>query len=186
LGQLEFKRAFFLSFTAGQLMDERRREMEAKVAQGTVAASPERQGLHVLVEPLRGQAAKLDFDIDLPGAGLLPIRIRVVNPTAQRYQLSPDEIQLTRADRVRVPPLQTHEAVSRILGARYEDGTPVTNLSGDAVRDRLGRVRFTTTELAPRSEAKGYLYYPLAEYLRARIVLTEAESEESEGFVVEF
>jgi hypothetical protein len=187
LGQVDFKRAFFLSFTAGQAMEERRREMEERIAQGAVEPSRERRGLQVLVEPVRGQAAKLDFEIDLAAAAVLPIRIRVVNPTDRRYTMSPDDVQLTRADRTRAAPLPTREAVTRVAAAKDPGtGAPVTDLSTDALSERLGRLRFTATRIEPRSEAKGYLYYPLAEYRRARVVLTEVESDEAEGFVIEF
>jgi hypothetical protein len=187
LGQLDFKRGFFLSFTAGQAMEERRREMETKVEQGQAAAPPERQGLQVLVEPIRGQAAKLDFNLDLAAAGVLPIRIRVLNPTARRYKNGADDVQLTRADRERVAPLPEREAVARVAAAKDPaSGTPITTLSEGALGELLGRLQFTATDIAPHSEAKGYLYFPLADYLRARVVLTDTESEESEGFVVQF
>jgi hypothetical protein len=38
----------------------------------------------------------------------------------------------------------------------------------------------------PGDKASGYLFFPLAEYHRARVVVVEEESGESEGFLVEF
>lgn len=187
LGKIDFKRAFFLSFTAGQAMEERRREAEERIAQGVVKPPPERQGVQVLLEPVRGQAAKLDFEIDLAAAAVLPIRIRIINPTDRRYTMRPDDVQLTRFDRARVAPLTTSEAAARVAEAKDPvTGAPVTDLGSEAVTERLRRSRFTATRIEPHTEAKGYLYYPLAEYRRARVVLTEVESNETEGFVIEF
>jgi hypothetical protein len=186
LGQVEFRRAFFLSFTSTQYMDERRREMEEKIAAGTAPASQQRQGLQVLVEPVRGQAAKLDFELDLAAAAVLPVRVRVINNTARQYRIAPMEIQLMRRDRTRVEPLPVTEVAARVLNATDANGQPLTTLSNEALSQRLDTMRFTMTRIQPRGEAGGYLYFPLADYGRARVIVTDVETEETEGFAVEF
>jgi hypothetical protein len=187
LRQIDFKRAFYLSFTAGVKMDERRREMDAKVAQGSAPASQQRQGLQVKIEPIRGQAAKLDLELDMAAAGVLPVRIQVNNPTEQRYELDPGEVRLQRADRERVGPISVAEVAALIAKGKDPDSDkPLSSLSSSELSAKLQSKLFTATFVQPRSDATGYLFFPLADYKRARIVLTEAGSEEAEGFAVEF
>lgn len=186
LGQVDFKRAFFLSFTATQHMDERRREMNEKVAAGTAPASQEPQGLQVLVEPVRGQASKLDFEMDMAAAGILPVRVRVMNATTRAYRIVSGDVQLVRHDRTRIAPMSVAEAVARLARTTDANGKPLTLLSEAELTDRLGKASFTTTGIGARSDTSGYLYYPLGDYLRARVLVTDTASEEAEGFAVEF
>lgn len=186
LGQVEFKRAFFLSFTSTQHMDERRREMDEKVAAGTAPASQQPQGLQVLVEPIRGQAAKLDFDMDMAAAEILPVRLRVMNATARAYSVVPADVQLIRRDRTRIAPMSIDEAVARLHKAKDPQGQPLTPLSQSDLSDRLRKALFNTTQIGARSDASGYLFFPLGDYMRARVLVTDVASEEAEGFAVEF
>lgn len=186
LGQVEFKRAFFLSFTSTRHMDERRQEMADKVAAGTAPASQQPQGLKVLVEPVRGQAAKLDFGLDMAAAGVLPVKVKVMNATTRAYSLNPEDVLLQRSDRARIAPISVTDAVSRLTSAKDASGQPVTGLSAAELTDKLGKALFTTKRIAARGDASGYLYYPLAEYVRARVLITDVETEEAEGFAVEF
>lgn len=187
LGQIDFKRAFYLSFTSSVTMDERRREMDAQVAQGTAPASQQRRGLQVRIEPIRGQAAKLDLELDMAAAGVLPVRVQVSNPTQQRYQLDPAEVRLMRADRVRIGPMSVGEVAALIAKGKDADtGQPLSTLGASELTAKLTSKLFTATIVEPRGEATGYLFFPLADYKRARLVLTESGSEETEGFAVEF
>lgn len=186
LGQLEFKRAFFLSFTSTQHMDERRQEMADKVAAGTAPASQQPQGLQVLVEPVRGQAAKLDFALDMAAAGILPVKVRVTNATARAYSLNAEDVLLQRSDRARVAPISAAAAAARLSAAKDANGQPLTSLSSAELADQLGKASFTAKRINARGDASGYLYYPLGEYVRARVLITDIETEEAEGFAVEF
>lgn len=186
LGQVDFKRAFFLSFTATQHMDERRREMDEKVAAGTAPASQQPQGLQVLVEPVRGQASKLDFEMDMAAAGVLPVRVRVLNATTRAYSVSPGDVQLIRGDRTRVAPISVADAAARLAKAKDANGQALTLLSEAELSARLGKALFTATRIAARGDTSGYLYYPLGDYVRARVLVTDVETEEAEGFAVEF
>jgi hypothetical protein len=186
LGQVEFKRAFFLSFTSTQHMDERRREMAEKVAAGTAPASQQPQGLQVLVEPVRGQAAKLDFEIDMAAAGILPVRLRVMNATERVYSIVADDVQLIGRDRTRVAPISAAQAVALVTRAQDAQGQPLTLLTAAELTERLGRALFTSSRISARSDAAGYLYFPLGDYARARVRVTDVETEEAEGFAVEF
>ena len=187
LGQLEFRRSFYISFTAAQAMEARRIEMAEKVAAGKAAPPPPSRTLQVLIEPVRGQAAKLDFEIDLAAAGVLPVRIHIRNPTDRGYDLTPGDIQVSGRDRTRVAPLPTAAAAARVVNAQLAgNGAPVTTMSAGAVAQLLDDKRLTATRVEPGSEVEGYLYFPLGDYVRARVVLTEEGSDGTEGFVVEF
>ena len=187
LGQLEFKRAFYISFTAAQSTEARRAEMAQRIAEGKAAPVAQRQALQVLIRPVRGQAARLDFEIDQAAGGVLPVRIHISNPTDRRYKLTPDDIQLNRRDRTRVAPLATAEAAALVGNAKLAgSGGPVTSMSADVITQLLDGKRLIATRVGPHSEVTGYLYFPLADYVRARAVLTEEDSDEAEGFVVEF
>lgn len=187
LRQLEFKNGYYLNFQAQLALAERQREQAAKKASGELAASQQRNDLQVTVEPIVGLAAKLDFDLDLAAGGVLPMKIAVRNPTDRTYQLDPDQIRLTRTDRERVEPISPDTAAARMVAARVSGkNEPVTPLSQAAIADRLRLHLLPAEKLRPGAEVKGYVFFPTGDYTRARVVLTEEETEESEGFVVEF
>jgi hypothetical protein len=187
LDQITLKRGFHHSFTNIVSMTEAEEHLEEQIDAGTAPPSQQRHDLQVLVEPVRGQGAKLDFDFDLAAAGVLPVRVEINNWTSRGYTLEPDRIRLQRKDRRRVDSIPPAEVAERVVGARDPDsGEPVTDLPRPAVLERLRERVFSAHEIAPGDKVEGYLYFPLAEYLRARVVLTEGESGEVEGFLVEF
>jgi hypothetical protein len=187
LDQLEFKRGFYHSFTSIVSMTAAEQAMQERIDAGTAPASQQRRDLQVLIEPVRGHEAKLDFEIDLAAAGVLPLRLSVNNRTKNHYRFEAGEIRLTRKDRGRVSSLTPEQAAARVVGARHpETGDPVTTLSLEEVSKRLGNELFVANAVAPGERPSGYLYFPLAEYRRARVVVVEVTSGESEGFMVEF
>lgn len=188
LDQIEFKRGFYHSFTNVVSMTAARAEMDARIAAGTAPASQQRRDLQVLVEPVYGLEAKLHFDFDAAAGGVLPVRISIRNLTAHSYSLQPAEIRLTRADRERVEALSPEEAAARIARAPTQPGAQAwaAPLSVEAIAASLRTALLTATEVKPQAQTSGYLYFPLADYTRARVVLTERESGEAEGFLVEF
>jgi len=185
LGQIDFKRGFHMTFGSVRMMAKSRAEQEKRQAQGT-ADTLQREELNVRLEPVPGQAARLDFDLDLSVAGVLPVRVRVQNPTARAYRLDPDDIQLTRADRERVGALSVDDVAQRMESAKTPQGEPATSLGVSQIAERLRQKLFTTRSVKPQSDSRGFLFFPLAEYKRARVVLTEQESGETEGFAIEF
>jgi len=187
LDQIEFKRGFYHSFTNIVSMTAADEAMEERIDAGTAPPSQQRNDLQVLVEPIRGHEAKLYFDIDLAAGGILPLRLTMNNRTANRYRLNPDEIRLTRKDRKRVSSLTPAQAAARVVAARLPGGgEPVTNASLDAVTKRLRDELFAAAAVEPGENLSGYLYFPLGDYQRARVVVIEDRSGESEGFMVEF
>jgi hypothetical protein len=189
LGQLEFKRAFYLGFTSVV-----QQAMAAEVAAQTGAETPLQEhkggGLRVLIEPVRGLSSKLDFDLDLPAAGVLPVRITIDNATARTYRFDPADIVLIQKDGTRVRPLPVDAATRRIADAERQRAaaTPETAVAHDSgeIAQRLQQRALEGSSVSAHQTAKGYLFYPLAPYVKARVSLEDKESEETEGFVVEF
>jgi hypothetical protein len=187
VGQADFKRGFLIAFVSTRQVAAQRAEMEAKMAAGTLPPSLQRRDVRVLLEPVVGPSTKLDFGFDLHAAGVLPLRVRMDNLTARTYRLDPGEIRLIRADRARLGAMSVDDATTRVTEARdAQTGRPVTLLSRGEIAGRLRQKLFETRRLVPGARAQGFLYFPVGEYTRGRVVLTEEDSGETEGVVVEF
>jgi hypothetical protein len=187
LAQVDIKRGFHHAFTNIVSMRAADEEMQEQIDAGTAPASQQRRDLQIVIEPVRGHESKLDFDVDLAAGGILPLRVRVNNHTARTYEIDPAATRLTATDRKRVSPLSPAQAGERLAGARGADGGKApADLSAQAIGERLRAKLFSTTTVRPGEKASGYLYFPLAEYHRGRVVVVEKESGESEGFLVEF
>jgi len=176
--QLEIKRAFYQAFLNVQEMRSVQSTLDAQNLAGTAPASQQRRDLKVLVMPLRGQAAKLDFSFDFAAAGVLPVRVEITNLTTQTYTLDVDEVRLARPDRERIAPLTPSAAAAALA--------PKTTESAASIAEQLAARQLTSATLAPGAARQGYLYFPLAEYSSARVVLTDQASGEDEGVRVEF
>lgn len=184
LGQLEFKRGFYLAFTG---LAEQRKAIEAAARKQAALPLAEResQGFEVLLTPLRGLEARMDFAADLAAAGILPVRVVIHNFTATQYELDPDDIVMVRSDGERVHPLALPAALERIRQAPAPSGdTPAPDLS--ALSAQMKAKLFTVREMRSDSSAEGYLFYPAATYKQARVRVTETQSGETEGFMIEF
>jgi hypothetical protein len=187
LNQLEFKRAFHHAFLNVVSMRAARVQLDEQILAGTAPASQQRGDLRVVVEPRRGQSAKLDFTFDLAAAGVLPVRVQITNLTPRTYTLDVSAIRLMREDRERVAALTPDAAAARIAGATQgETAQPVTTLSRAAITDALAVRQLSASEIGPGVEREGFLYFPLDDYRSARVVLTDKESGEDEGVRVEF
>jgi hypothetical protein len=187
LGQLEFKRGFYLAFTgfAAQhalTTSNTRAEAERPLEQ------KKEKGLQVLLEPVRGLGSKLDFDLDLSAAGVLPVQVTIKNVTARTYTLDPNDVVLAQKDGTRVHPIAVADAARRIADTLHQQasGTDAAPLDSTAITQRLQAHQLTTHSIAASQTIKGYLFYPLAPYIKGRITLEDQASEEEEGFVVEF
>ncbi len=186
LGQLEFKRGFYLSFTA---VVSQAAVLEAAAREAALRPPQERKekGLRVLVEPVRGLAAKLDFDLDLAAAGVLPVRITISNATSRTYRFDPADVVLMQTDGARVRPLSVEDAAQRVADAAAQPAPPTpSGRDRGAITQRLQQRVLSGASVSANQTAKGYLFYPLAPYVKARVSLEDQASEETEGFVVEF
>lgn len=141
-------------------------------------------GLNVEMEPLRGFASILDFEADLSAAGVLPVKVVIVNGTRRAYDFDPGAIVLRRRgarDQVQpLTPTTAHERLNAAAGGGASLGD--VPAAARALREKA----LTGARLAPGSTRSGFVYYPLGDYDRARLVMVDVATGEAEGFAVEF
>lgn len=115
--------------------------------------------VQVTMKLLSSVESKLIFGTDV--TTVLPVQIEITNPTKRSYQVEADQVVLLTASGQRVKPLS-------------ENGKT------------FPAPAFTSKTVAPKSGAKGYLYFPPGTYKGARGALVEEQSQEREGFEVQF
>lgn len=126
-------------------------------------------GVDVLVIPDR--VTGNDLGIDFSGTGVLPVKVQIANNTTRSYRFESADLVLQQADGQRVHPFTLTELAARVSLPVADTGR-LPSLQGGI--------------LAPQQTVSGYLYYPFGGYVRARFSLTDLESEETEGFWIEF
>lgn len=126
-------------------------------------------GIDVLVLPERADAGGIGAD--LRGTGLLPVRVRITNSTPRRLRLAPEAITLIGTGSTRVRPLSEAAALAKVPAS--DRGTVESNLLGAGT-------------IGKGETVSGYLLFPFASYTGARVTLEEEESEETEGFSIDF
>jgi len=132
-------------------------------AQRSVVASPHLipSGDHVQVriKPLSKGETKLVFGAEV--TQVLPVQVEISNPTKHPYLLEAEKIVLVSLSGERIKPVNEKGKVFP---------TPM----------------LVNQSLAPGTNVKGYLYYPLGTYTGARGSFIEEKSQEREGFEVPF
>lgn len=123
------------------------------------ASAPTGNQVQVTMKLLSSVESKIIFGTDV--TTVLPVQIEITNPTKQSYQVETDQVFLLTSSGQRVKPLSENEKTFP---------TPA----------------FTSKIVAPQSGAKGYLYFPPGTYKGARGALVEEQSQEREGFEVQF
>ena len=141
-----------------------------RIQRPRLASQPE-TGMVISVEPLRGGDAGREFGINLPADGVTPVRITVDNRTERTYAFSATRVRLENQEGGRVAPLTDAEIAAR---------------TGGHAQAAIDQRRILDAVLAPKAVATGFLYFPAAAYRRATVVLIDQETEEDEGFSVEF
>jgi hypothetical protein len=165
---------------------------------------PKEVGIVVRLEPLQGFATLLDFEADLSAAGILPVKVSITNGTKRAYEFDPRDIVLRKAgSRDRAKGLTASQAISllesknrEVLGQGQAQDTGDTGPADPRAPSSLGDVRAAAdimsdralrgSRLAPGAESSGFIYFPAANYDRARITMIDAATGETEGFLVEF
>jgi len=123
------------------------------------ASAPADIQVQVTMKLLSSVESKIIFGTDV--TTVLPVQIEITNPTKRSYQVEADQVVLLTASGQRVKPLSEN-------GKTFP--TPA----------------FTSKIIAPKSGTKGYLYFPPGIYKGARGALVEEQSQEREGFEVQF
>lgn len=187
LGQVDLKRGFYMAFNGVAAQTAIREAAAREEAQRTLEQKKEK-GLRVLLQPVAGQGAKLDFALDLAADGILPVRVTINNASSRRYSLDPDDVALIQRDGTRVHALPIDEVIERVTAAERQrsGGVEAAPTDSAAIAQRLGDRLLRTKAIPANQQLSGYLYFPLGTYTKGRVTLEDQESEEAEGFVVEF
>lgn len=156
LAELNFPTEFKRSFTAAAAVRPPPR-------------APAASGLDVLITPERGTSP--DLGADLSRMGVLPVSVRISNRSSRAYGFRVRDVVLRTADGERAHPLKL-EDLARQNGAAVPDG----------LRQKLLGDR----DVQPNETVTGFLLFPFKSYVRARIELTDRDSDEPEGFSIEF
>jgi hypothetical protein len=163
-------------------------ERTEKAAERTV-------GVSVALTPVEGFATVLDFDADVSRAGILPIKVSIVNATDRSYEFDPRDIVLRVAgSRARAKPLTVAEAVALLATAARKadesagEGQGAASELGDvaSASKLIEEKEIRAARLRPGDHREGYLYYPSGSYDRARVTMIDVATGETEGFLVEF
>lgn len=133
-------------------------------------ASQVETGMVIAIEPLRAGEARGELGVNLPAAGVTPVRVTLTNRSERTYAFAAERVRLEQQEGGRVAPLAATEAARR---------------AGDAAAAVAER-QIANGVIAPGATVSGLIYVPAAAYRRATVVLIDQESEEEEGFSVEF
>lgn len=148
-----------------------KKEISTKTVRQTRPAE-EARGLIVTMEPARPNDALAVFGEDLPGAGVTPVKVEINNRSDRRYSFEGDRVTLVTTQGKREKALSPDAAAA------------MAGLSASAAKLRDKAI--PEGEIAAGEARSGYLYFRASTYRRARVVLTDIESEEPEGFSIGF
>jgi len=194
MGDRIFERGVFLSVTGRSGLHMDRGEVTGRdrpagdlaqtVAEGTPAPSGS-----VLVEvlPQRGFETVLDFDADLASAGILPIKITIRNGTKRAYSFSLDGVIVRKRDSTETATRMTAAEAGALLAVKAGSGGSQTGVGNvESARKIMVDRELKAARLTAGASVTGYVYYPLADYDRAKIQMMDVAAEEIESFLVEF
>ncbi len=127
--------------------------------------------LRLAVEPLRGEGAAAIAGAAPEVTGLTPVHIRIDNGSARLYRLHTRRIKLVTQEGQTHRPLSIDDVLARLAPEWHR-----------SVRE----AHLADSDVARGATVSGYVFVPASAYQRAQVILIEAESEEAEGFSVEF
>ncbi len=139
-----------------------------RVTRPQLASRPE-TGMVIAIEPLRSGDARSALGTDLPAAGVTPVRLTIDNRTDRTYAFAGKRVRLESQEGERAAPLTDADL------ATHAAAVP-------AVKEQM----IADAVIAPHGIIKGFLYFPASAYRRATVVLIDQETDEEEGFSVEF
>jgi len=194
LGEKTFERGVFLSVTGRSGLKMDRGETAGREARPVALAEAATRGteipsgsVQVQVLPVRGFETVLDFDADLASAGILPVRMTVRNGSKRAYSFALDGVVVRKRNSeeaaLRMP---AAEAVAALVARAGSAGaqTPLGNV--ETASRLMVDQELRAARLGPGESVTGYLYYPVGDYDRVRLDLTDIAAGELEGFLVQF
>jgi len=194
MGDRVFERGVFLSVTGRSGLKMDRGEVTGRdkpvgdLAQAVAEGAPAPSGsVLVEVQPQRGFETVLDFDADLASAGILPVRVTIRNGSRRAYSFALDGLTLRRRDSSEASPRLSAKDAAAQLSAKAGSGgsqTPSGNVAS-AARIMVDK-ELKAAKLPPGASVTGYVYYPVADYERAKIQMMDVAAGEMESFLVEF
>lgn len=180
---LTFTRGFYISFTNLADHGAESAAYQKKLEGGTTGG-----GAKFKIEPQLGLETKLDFGEDLASAGVVAVKVTVENGSDRTYKLDPASIELRTASGgekvLQLPPAAVTAALVKAAAAEASEGVPQPD--PQRVEALLLERALTGRTLRPGDHAEGFVYFPTGKYSRARATLVDTETEEDEGFLVEF
>jgi hypothetical protein len=129
--------------------------------QEVVAARGPEKGLNLTMTPLNSFESQIELGADLPANGILPVKVVIANNTSRLYGMDTSKVFLQPSAGGRVAPV-----------------APPAAGQSKALQGAL--------TLQPGQTVSGYLFYPAGQYTSARTMLIDKETEEGEGFSVQF
>lgn len=147
-----------------------RRNFENATVSRPPPRPPAESGVDVLLTPERGSTVG-DLGVDLGTAGVLPVSVRITNHTPRAYRFQVKDVRLQTATGDRVAALG-NDALTHQLGSEA-----AAALRQKTVHDQ---------DIKPNETLTGILFFPFNAYTRARVELIDRQSDEAEGFAIEF
>lgn len=179
---LTFTRGFYISFT--NLADH---GAESAAYQKQLEGGTTGGGAKFKIQPQVGLETKLDFGEDLAAAGVLAVKVTVENGSDRVYKLDPATIELRSAGGAKVTQMSPAAAATALVKAAAGDSVEGAPPPDPQRLETLLRERaLPARTLRPGDHAEGFVYFPTGQYSRARATLVDTETEEDEGFLVEF
>lgn len=194
MGDRTFERGVFLSVTGRSGLKMDRGEVTGRdkpvgdLAQAVSEGAPVPSGsVLVEVQPQRGFETVLDFDADLASAGILPIRVTIRNGSKRAYTFALDGVTLRRRDSADpVARLAAKDAAAQLAAKAGSGGSQTRAGNVESAAKIMVDRELKAAKLPPGASVTGYVYYPVADYERAKVQMLDVAAGEMESFLVEF
>ncbi len=150
---------------------ELNRAVERKVRRPAAKPSQPAAKLHLYLQPLQGSAAAEVIGGAPETLGITPVRVQIRNRTEFVYRLEVGRFKLISEEGASNRPLSVHQVAAKVA---------------PEWRAKVRSQQIPDATIKPGATIDGYVFVPAAAYRRAKLILIEADSEEAEGFSVEF
>lgn len=148
-----------------------RKEVASKKTQRS-RPPEEARGLVLTVQPQRSAESMAAFGVDLPAAGVTPVKVEIDNRSDRRYAFDASRVVLVTTQGKREKAMSAQAVAGKVGGAE--------------VAARLVGAALVQAEVGPGAKASGYLFFPASSYRNARVILKDIDSDEPEGFSISF